>query len=449
VLGAGERVGIGVIGLGGRGGNLAKAFAGQSGVEVVALAEPDGQRREATAKRFPRATAYADLRKLLENDAVDAVAIATCNHWHCLAAIWACQAGKDVYVEKPLGHNQRESQVLVDAARKYDRVVQVGTQHRSDPVQERIKDLITSGELGAMQLVRASRHGTRKPIGRRTTPLPIPEHVDYDVWLGPAADEPIYRERLQYDWHWDFNTGNGEMGNWGIHVLDDVRGTALQDRIGLPRRVLAGGGRVAWDDAGNTPNVAFAYYDTGIVPVLFTLSNLPTPKAMHPKGVGTGYVVQFEDGYYAGGRGGGAVYSNDGKQIRRLRGDGGRRHVANFLDGVVHRDRTRLNAEAEVGHLSTGWCNVVNIACRIGGQYSRDEALEINRGYGPWRDSLERVEDLLERHGVDPTSDDFRVSPVLEIDPKAQRFTGPHADEANALLGREYRKAEFSLPAKV
>src|SRR5262249_46416782 len=191
----------------------------------------DQELLDKAAGDIPGAKKYTDLRKLFDDKDVDAVVIATCNHWHVLAAIWALEAGKHVYVEKPLAHNHWEGQQLVKAARKYDRIVQVGTQQRSDPMQAELKEYLHNEKaLGDINYVEVCRYGRREPIGKRSTPLPIPASVDYNLWLGPAADVPIYRDKFHYDWHWDWNTGNGEQGNWGVHVLDDVVNVVLLDQ---------------------------------------------------------------------------------------------------------------------------------------------------------------------------------------------------------------------------
>ncbi len=453
VLGANERINLGVIGLGWRGNAHCRWFGKIDGVRIAALAEPDKMRLNKARKKNKGAKAYTDMREMLDDNDIDAVAIASCNHWHCLAAIWACQAGKDVYVEKPLGHNNFEQEQLVAAARKYGRIVQVGNQQRSDPVQKKIKDFLDSGKIGKMKWVHANRYGLREPIGKRDEPLEIPDSVVYDLWLGPAAEKPIYRSKLQYDWHWDWNTGNGEVGNWGAHVIDDVRNVVLRDKGGMPRRIVAGGGRVVWKDAGETPNVHFVYYDTGIVPVVFGLSNIPVKpnvrQSMHYKGTRSGYVIECENGWYAGGRGGGAVFDKKGNRIEKLSGNSGGEHAANFIRAVRKRDRGILNCEVEVGACSTAWCNVANVAYRMGGMYSRGEAMEINRGFKPWSDLLDEMNELLDAHGIDIASSQIKLSPILEMDPKTQRFTGLGAKQANALLKRQYRKKEFTVPQKV
>ncbi|MEZ6067017.1 MAG: Gfo/Idh/MocA family oxidoreductase [Planctomycetaceae bacterium] len=328
---ANDEIGIGIIGCGGRGGELSGGFKSQPGARIVAVADPDQGRAAALAKKVDAKQHYSDLRELLDDSAVDVVVVSTCNHWHCLASIWAMQAGKDVYVEKPLSHSQWEGRQVVNASRKYDKIVQLGTQQRSDPMQAELKKFLHEDKaLGPIQYAQANRLGTRGSIGKRATPLAIPEGVNYDLWLGPAQDLPIYRNQLHYDWHWDWNTGSGEMGNWGVHVLDDVRNVAYQDTVSTPQSFYAVGGRVGWNDAGESPNVHYVYFDTGTFPCFIALSNLSSSpggkggwyaKAGRPvNGPGSGYIVACEGGYLLGSRGQAKAYDRDGKEIRAFKG---------------------------------------------------------------------------------------------------------------------------------
>jgi predicted dehydrogenase len=366
-----------------------------------------------------------------------------------LAAIWAVEAGKDVYVEKPLSHNHWEGQQLVKAARKHDRIVQMGTQQRSDPMQTEIKDFLHGQRaLGAIQYAQVNRCGTREPIGKRSQPLVIPQSVNYNLWLGPARDQPIYRDKLHYDWHWDWNTGNGELGNWGIHVLDDMVNVVLRDGCPYPKRVAAAGGRVKWKDAGNTSNVCFAYYDTGSIPVFFGLSNLPDGGSDHGlriDGTGTGYVVHCEGGYFKGSRGDGSAHDEKGRLLRRFQGDAGAGHARNFVDAVFAHDRAKLNSEVQIGHQSTAWCNLADVAHRVGRAYDHDAAIAVCKQSAPWTALVEQIEKHLAKNGVDPKESAFHLGPVLEFDSDQQIFVGNHAEAANQFLRREYRKG-FEVP---
>jgi predicted dehydrogenase len=452
VLGANDTINLGFIGVGDRGALSARWFSELPGVRVAAVCDPDEQHMAACQAQFPRARKIKDLRRLVEDKNIDAVVISTCNHWHALAAIWACQAGKDVYVEKPLAQTVWEGRKVVEAARKYGRIVQGGTQQRSDPVQPRLRELIRSGTLGRVLWIRGNRYGLRQGIGKREAPLAPPASVDYDLWLGPAQDLPIHRNEFHYDWHWSWNTGSGELGNWGVHVLDDIR-SMLFDECTLPRRVLAGGARLAWSDAGETPNVHFVYFDTGSVPVIFALSNLPSKTGVraepHYRGIRSGFVIQFENGYYAGGRGGGWSYSKDGKRLEQFDGDGGGAHASNFIEALRKRDPMVLNAPVEQTHYSSAWAHLANIAYRVGRGYERARALEIAADFGPWAETLDALRAHVEANGGDLAMSDFRLSSILEIDPAKETFTGPSATaQALALLTREYREP-FVVPAVV
>ncbi len=445
-----EQLNVGVIGCGGRSQELLKNFKELPDVRIAALCDPDSERLASTAAKNKGAATYTDLRKLLDDPNIDAVIVATCNHWHALATIWACERGKDVYVEKPLAHNHWEGQQVVNAARKHDRIVQIGTQQRSDPLQAELKQFLHVDQaLGPIRYVQVCRLGERKPIGKRPTPLEPPKTVDYNLWLGPALDRPIYRDNLHYDWHWDWNTGNGEMGNWGVHVLDDAVNVVLRDHVPFPKRIAAGGGRVAWDDAGDTPNVGFAFYDTGDVPLLFALSNLAGGSSKGDRGVkfndiGTGYVIHCADGYYAGGRGRGAAYDNHGKLIREFSGDSGAGHARNFVDAVHAHNRGNLNAEVQIGHQSTAWCNLADIAIRVGQPFAEDAAKDVGQPSEAWADMLKKLERQIANNDVEfPANITF--SPLLEFDAATEKFTGTLAAQANALLGREYRKP-FEVP---
>jgi hypothetical protein len=304
--------------------------------------------------------------------------------------------------------------------------------------------------LGEIQTARVNRYGVRQPIGKRDTPLEIGSSIDYDLWLGPAQDQPIFRNKLQYDWHWDFNTGSGEMGNWGVHVLDDLRNVVFQDSVRLPKRVFGAGGRVAWNDAGDTPNVHFVYFDTGSIPVVIGLTNMtagPNEKRSpkHP-GPGSGYIAYCEGGHYEGQRGSGAAFDKDGKLIRKFKGNNGNgNHHQNFIDAVRSRNVSSLNTDVEVGHLSTGWCNLANIAFRSGQPFTKSAAAAVTGDSGIWMNIVNEMEQHVAAHGVKLESDDIRLSPMLTVDVEKEIFVGENAEFANPFLKREYR-AGYVVP---
>ncbi|MCA9190302.1 MAG: Gfo/Idh/MocA family oxidoreductase [Planctomycetales bacterium] len=447
---ANDEIRIGFISCGGRAGEHMRVFGKMEGVRVVALCDPDSGRVAQRAKDFPKAKTFADCRALLDDKEIDAVVVATCNHWHCLAAICAMEAGKDVYVEKPLSHSQWEGEQTVKAARKYNRICQVGTQQRSDPMQSEIKQFLHQEKaLGNIKSCRVNRYGVRAPIGRRATPLAVDSSVDFNLWLGPAQERPIFRDNLQYDWHWDWNTGSGEMGNWGVHVLDDARNNVFLDQVILPKRIMAGGGRVAWDDAGETPNVHFVYFDTGEIPTVIGLSNLPaspqekgSPKVPGPS---SGYVAYCEGGRFEGQRGRAVAFDNEGKEVRRFRGNsGGQNHQTNFIECVRSRDSSALNTDVEVGNASTGWCNLANIAFRVGREFDSGAAHELASEIPEWGGLLTEMKQHLGAHHIDLGNSSIKLSPMLIYSTEKSSFTGQGASAANQLLKREYREP-FSI----
>ena len=440
-----DRIRLGLIGLGWRGGQHLSALLSRDDCDVVALCDPEAEFLDAAREKAPRAKAYADMRKLLDDDQVDAVVISTCNHWHCLAAVWACEAGKDVYVEKPLSYTLWEGRQLINAARNHGRIVQVGNQQRSDPMQREIRRFLHDEQaLGAIESVAVMRFGIREGIGKRETPLEMPKTLNYDLWLGPAADLPMFRSKVNYDWHWDWNTGNGECANWGVHVLDDVRNVAFRDAVSLPSAVTCGGGRVVWNDAGQTPNLLFSVMEAGNVPVIFALSNLPArPGSKDPLSFAntqSGYIVHCAGGSYQGRRGGGVALDRDGKVIREFKGTtGGSEHYRNFFDAVRSRDHQQLTADVAVGHDSTNWSHAINAAWRSA---TTDGFLPADTAAGgaPTRAIEQLLTEHVEAYGSTIPAGAVRLSPRLALDVEREAFVGAGADEANVFLGpREFR----------
>lgn len=440
--GANEQVNLGMIGLGGRGMTLLEAFGHVPGVNIAGICDADTALVDEQAERFLRAKQYIDLRKMLDSPDIDAVVISTGNHWHCLAAIWAMQAGKHVYVEKPLCNALWEGQQVVKAAAKYGKICQVGTQQRSAPMQAEIKHLLHDEKLiGGIQWVRVNRFGLRPSIGKRATPLVPPKSVDYDLWLGPAQDQPIYRDKFHYDWHWDWNTGAGEMGNWGVHIVDDVRNNVFRDAIAFPKGVVAGGGRFAWHDAGATPNIHFAMLDTGSIPVVIGVANIAADaENKRPPlcpGPSSGYIVYGEAGRMEGERGRAKFFSDDGALIKEIKGTNGMiTHQRNFVDAIRKSSPGSLMAPANVGHHSTAWCNLANYAFRVGSELraqGREEGIvEVQPPEAAplWSD----LKNLVAIHEGQPVANTLRVGPQLAFDSTSETFVGDHADVANRYL---------------
>jgi hypothetical protein len=449
-ISANQQVNLGFIGCGDRGTQLLEAFKQVNGVRVAGFADPDSERLAKAKHSMPDAQAWSDFRYMLDSTAIDAVVVATCNHWHCLASIWAMQAGKHVYVEKPLSNTQWEGKQVVEAVNKYQRICQVGTQQRSDYLQDDIKQLLhEEKQVGAIKWVRVNRFGMRNQIGRREKPLKIPQSVDYQLWLGPAADEPIFRNELHYDWHWSWNTGAGEMGNWGVHVLDDVRNNVFLDRIPDSLKITAAGGRFVWHDAGSTPNVQFAAIDTGSVPVMIALSNLKpqTNEKVPIMGPSTGYVVHCEGGRLEGQRSKAVTFDGKGKVIKELTGDcGGLRHQDGFIRAIREDNQALLKAPVDVGHQSTTWCNVINVATRQAGKVEPNgngdlDSTEAANIYQELRQHIGRQ--------FSPGADyRFELGTQLEFDVAKEKFAGKNAKAANQFLRRQDRKA-FMIPENV
>jgi hypothetical protein len=449
---ANERIGVGLIGCGNRGGQVAEMFAKLEGVAITGLCDPDEARIADQKKKYPKAKTWTDMREMFEDADIDAVIITTCNHWHALAAIWAMEAGKDVYVEKPLANTHWEGQQIVAAVKKYGRICQVGTQQRSDPLQAQIKKFLHEDQaLGKIESARANRYGIREPIGKRDKPLQIPESVDYNLWLGPAQDEPIMRTNLHYDWHWVWNTGAGEMGNWGVHVIDDLRNNVFQDKVAMPSKIAGAGGRVAWNDAGETPNIQMAYFEAGGIPVVMGLCNLPAAAgaSKEPKqpGPASGYIAYCEGGRLEGQRGSAVAFDEKGREIKRFKGAknaGNDLHQANFIEAVRRGDPSELMASAEVGLYSTAWCHLANIANLVGEPFSHSRLEQLGSLSHASSQLVHELGQVLQANKVSHHGE-IRVSPVLQFDPSSEQFVGERAEEANRRLTREFR-APFAVP---
>ena len=349
-----------------------------------------------TARYGSKPRYYQDLRRVFDDKDIDAVSIATPNHWHALAAIWACQAGKDVYVEKPVSHNVTEGRRIVDAARKYNRVVQTGTQCRSHKGIQDAMAFLHSGKLGRVYMAKGLCYKPRGSIGVKPE-CAVPDGLDYDTWCGPAEKRPFNPNKLHYNWHWIWNTGNGDLGNQGIHQMDLARWGLNKKEF--PKSAQASGGRFGYKDDGETPNtetVALEYDDCLLQ---FEVRGLPTNDE---SGVRVGDIFYGTEGILAI-----SSYTNWQTYLgpKLEKGPGGKGdgdHYGNFLKAVKARDPKILAADIEEGHLSSSLCHLGNISYRLG------RKLHIN-----------------------PSSESFVNDP-----------------EADAMLTRKYREP-FVVPEKV
>lgn len=427
-----EDIRIAVIGCGGRGGSHIGAFK----KSIVALCDADEKTLANRVKQLNndnKVEGYTDYRKLLERKDIDAVSIATPNHQHSIMGILAAMAGKDVYVEKPVSHNVWEGRQLVNASRKYDRIIQCGTQSRSSPSLKEAVKFVQDGNLGKIKYAVGTCYKRRGSIGKLDKPLEIPEHIDFDLWCGPAAMEPIYRPRLHYDWHWDFNTGNGDMGNQGIHQMDIARWFLGEAEISP--RVMSIGGRVGYDDAGNTPNTQIVYHDYEKAPLIFETRGLG--KDVNYRGSKIGVVIQCEKGYVVVPSYTSAIaYDDKDKEIKKWSGGGN--HFGNFLDAVKSRKREDLNAEILDGHISSALCHTGNISHRVGQKASASDIKADCQGDPLMSDSFERMAKHLDANEVDIDGSVVTLGPWIEFDTKAETIT--NNDEAKPLVTREYRK---------
>ncbi len=410
--GANNRVRMGCVGVRGQGRSHLRNFQGLPGVEVAAICDIDESVLAERLKDFQEQgwrepKTHTDLRRLLEDPDIDAVSLALPNHWHALATIWACQAGKDVYVEKPATHNIWEGRKMIEAARKYQRVVQVGHQIRSSIAMQAAVNFLESGQLGDVYMAKGLCYKWRDTIGRASV-QPVPPGVHYDRWLGPAPECPFKPNRFHYNWHWYWDFGNGDIGNQGVHQIDVARwGLGLDSH---PVKVCSMGAHVMFDDDQETPNVQHVQFEYP-----------PEAAASHK-------ILQFEVRHWISNHEGGIgegpdntvgviFYGSEGymivdsysswrvflgrKQEPGAHASAGGNHHRNFIEAVRAGDNSHLNCTLEEGHKSAVLCHLANIS--------------------------------------------YRVGRSLEFDPVGERFAD---DDANQLLSRVYREP-YVVPEKV
>jgi len=447
---------VAVVGLRGRGKSLIKDVFRTGGARLVALCDVDtdvlAERAADVDKEYGVTVSQeTDYRKLLERNDIDAVVLTTPNHWHALQTIWGCQAGKDVYVEKPVCHSVWEGRQMVKAAQQYGRIVQAGFQNRSDVGLNEAFPWIHAGNIGEIKMVRGLCYRNRESIGKIDSPLVPPESVNYDMWLGPAEHQDLYRPRLHYDWHWDFNTGNGDLGNQGPHELDLMR-WVLGDPD-HPLQVQTLGGRFGWNDAGNTPNMGITTFDWGGVPAIFEVRNLWVKPELNSapnfKGSRVGVIVTCEGGEFRGGRGGGIVYDNDGKKLKAFKGDGGFDHFPAFIRAVNSRKEADVASHLESAYKSSCLAHLGNISYIEGEEASGEAAEKFAAQDALLEEAHGRFHAQLEEWSVDQSKELWRVGNELKFDANSERFVGGKGHrQANKLLKRKYRK-EYEVPAKV
>lgn len=408
IMGANDKIRIAVLGVNGRGKthiSVIMKLAQQANVEIAALCDPDMVvLQEAAAdfeKKFGRKVMIEqDFRKLYENKNIDAVTLATPNHWHALQTIWACQAGKDVYVEKPATHNIHEGKKMIEAAYKYNRIVQHGVQLRSSPaIREAVKHL-EDGLIGRVYMSRGLVYRRRPDIGNKGI-SPIPAGLNYDLWCGPAPMRPFSRNLVHYNWHWHWNYGNGDVGNQGIHETDLCMWGLGVDT--LPERITSMGGKFLWDDCKEVPEIqtSIYHYPKQKKIIQFEVRNWNTNLE---DGAGVGNIFYGEKGYMViKGYDTYETYLGEKREKGPARSEKGEMelHFQNWFDAIRARDMSIQNGPVQSGHLSSSLAHLGNISYRLGRQ--------------------------------------------LEFDPVAERFIGEGENEANAMLSRDYR-APYLLP---
>jgi predicted dehydrogenase len=475
VAGANGDLRVAVIGLNGRGGSShVPSLKKIKGVRIVALCDPDTAMFTKVKNAKDRKTGealnnvpsdvktFTDMRELFAMSDLDAVTIATPNHWHSLAGIWAMQAGKDVYVEKPVSHNVWEGRQLVAAAKKYDRVVQCGTQIRSGEGLREAVQWIQAGNLGKITAARGFCYKFRGSIGKTSGPQPTPATADYNLWSGPAPMVPLHRKKLHYDWHWDYLTGNGDVGNQGIHQMDVARW--FLGESGLPRHTLSIGGRLGYVDDGDTPNTQVVVHDYATAPLIFEVRGLPAHAGTQGAGgdpaanqgglsrdmdnyrnVQIGNVIDCEGGsvvtnaYFSA-----TAYDKAGKVVKEFKGND--RHMQNFIDVVRSRKTAELYGPIEEGNTSSALCHLGNISHQTGKAAQPEVIRDHIKSNAVLAEAYGRMTEHLKANNVDLTKTPLTLGVPLVVDAKHERFTGPDADRANKLLSAVYR-APFTVPS--
>jgi predicted dehydrogenase len=404
-FGANDRIRVAVLGLNGRGNDHVSEIMKQSNVEIATFCDPDMDILKKRAQSFKEkyrldVAVEQDLRKVYDDKNIDAVSLATPNHWHALQVIWACQAGKDVYVEKPATHNVHEGRKMIEAAYKYGRIVQHGVQLRSSvAIREAIQHL-RDGLIGRVYMSRGLVYRWRPDIGNKGISN-LPAGLDYDLWCGPAPMVPFTRNLVHYNWHWHWNYGNGDVGNQGIHETDLCM-WGLD--VGLPERITSMGGKFLWDDCKEVPEIqtSIYHYPKQKKIIQFEVRNWCTNLE---DGAGVGNIFYGDKGYMViKGYGTYETYLGEKREKGPSRSEGGELtlHFKNWFDAIRSRDMSIQNGPVETGHLSSALAHLGNISYRLGCQ--------------------------------------------LDFDPVAERFTGN--EDANNMLSREYRYP-YVLPEKI
>ncbi len=450
IAGANDRLRIAVAGLKGRGKSHISGWLEQDNVEIAYVIDPDtdvlgstlAKLQEKAKGRF-QCKGLTDVRDALDDKTVDAISIATPNHWHSLMTIWAAQAGKHVYVEKPMSHDVVEGRVALEAQKRHNVVIQHGTQRRSDAGIAGLHEAIQDGQFGRLKIAYGYCCKPRGSIGYESITTP-PSNLDWDLWRGPAKIDQFHANYVHYDWHWFWKTGNGDLNNQGTHQLDVARWAIDKDQT-HPVRAMALGGRFLWNDQGETPNTMFgiAEYPNG-QHVYFNVRNVNYKDYNHQ--VENEYY--FEDGgkiirgkYYAKG-------SDKGEKVSVPKGKvtpGG--NWGSFIAACRANDPSMANGNVEDAHYGCVLGHLMNNSYRLGTK------VPFNAQAGRFGDNSDAYEHFMKLHevmsdgvGIPENEAEYVVGPWLNFDPQTERHTGEFAAEANALL-KDDNRAGFEIPA--
>ena len=453
---AADELRVAVIGLRGRGWHHVQAFERLPHVAVTALCDCDrsvlDQRGRAFSDRYGRdVLVEADYRVLLDRADIDIVSIATPNHWHALMTMDACLAGKDVYVEKPVTHSLDEGRLLLDVVARSGRLVQCGFQSRSAPAIRRGIEWLREGHLGPVRLARGLCYKPRRSIGRCGGPAAVPDHIDYDLWTGPAPMKPLRRTSLHYDWHWDFDTGNGDLGNQGVHQIDICRWAI--DARAMPRSVTSIGGRFGDPDDGSTPNTQAVLYDFGSTPMLFEVRGLPRNRAARASnwqggmdtynGQRIASIIHCEGGNLIVPSGALDCWAVDREGHAIASWSQRADHFENFVQAVRSRDEHHLNANVLEGVRSSDLCHLGTVSHLLGRSGGFQDALDESASDPAFQEATERMTRHLQANEIDSDTHPLTIGATVQINQVTDRFINP--PEANSLRLRKARHP-YSYP---
>jgi hypothetical protein len=444
VLGANDTIRVAVVGIHGRGGAHIDALAKINGVEIAYLVDPDTRLFANRIKQIEQLGGRApkcvqDLREALDDKNLDAISIASCSHQHSLQTIWGCQAGKDVYVEKPLSQNIHEGRIAVETSRKYDRVVQYGTNKGAKG--DMAAALARKGTYGKLLVSRGLCYKRRDSIGFKPPATP-PSELDFNIWCGPAAKREYHENLVHYNWHWFWDYGCGDIGNQGAHEMH----AALHAIPGatLPRGVVSIGGRFGYVDQGQTANTQVAMFDFGDTQLIFEVRGLKTDDY---RGQAIGNTFHFEEGVVAGDK----FYPNGGKEpepVAKVQPDrvskGG--NFEEFIRAMRTRDKALLDWDIEMAHYSSALIHMANISHRLGKRVTFTGVADPFQSDKFGNETFARMSDHLRSNGLQVERSSYRLGRGLAFDPTAERFIGD--EQANALLTRNPRPP-FVIPDKV